>query len=154
MRGGGLRSSAAVAANAAVMLATASAAMPMVRAVCAIASGGRLLSDAIGTAMRRRARPVKLRRNPSKSLVASMPTINTTGRDTRSSRSPSAAAMIRPPSGLWPPSSQISLPAGARATRGPVARRCMRASQVRLVIFDCAFNPSKIARDSGNRILF
>ena len=34
------------------------------------------------------------------------------------------------------------------------ARRCMRASQVRLVIFDRAFNPSKIARDSGNRILF
>ena len=54
------------------------------------------------------------------SLVASMPTISTSGRDTRSSRSASAAATARPPSGLWPPSSQSSLP--ARRQRGERAR--------------------------------
>src|SRR5260370_365172 len=62
MRGGGLRSSAAIAANAAVSPAAASAAMPMARAADAMASGGRLVSDGIGTAMRRRATPMALPR--------------------------------------------------------------------------------------------
>ena len=42
--------------------------------------------------MTRRARPEKFLRKPSLSLVDSMPTISTSGRDTRSSRSASAAA--------------------------------------------------------------
>ena len=56
-----------------------------------------------------------------------MPTMTTSGRDTRSSRSPSAAATTRPPSALCPPSSQISQPGGAWSTSAPDASRCIRA---------------------------
>ncbi len=42
---------------------------------------------------------------------------------------PSAAAALRPPSALCPPSSQSSLPGGASGSRRPVVRRCMRAGQ-------------------------
>ena len=37
--------------------------------------------------------------------------------------------MIRPPSTLWPPSSQISLPGGAKAKSFRLLSRCMRAGQ-------------------------
>ena len=86
-----------------------------------------------GSAPRSRARasPAKLRRKPAQSLVDSMPTISTSGRGTRSSRSASAAAMTRPPSALWPPSSHSSLPAGASGGSVPLrqplqARRPLR----------------------------
>jgi len=57
-----------------------------------------------------------LRKKPRLSLVVSMPTISTRGRGTRSSMSPNAAAIARPPSALWPPSSQSSLPGGVIMT--------------------------------------
>ena len=47
-----------------------------------------------------RVSPAKLARNAPASLFAIMPAITTSGRDTRSSRSPSAAAATRPPSAL------------------------------------------------------
>src|SRR6185437_11582062 len=116
-RGGGSRSSLRTASNASAMLSRLVADRPMPRAVSASASAGTLFSEpGTGTAIMRRASPVKLRRKPSQSLLASMPTIITSGRDTRSSRSAKAAATARPPSGLCPPSSQTSLPAGARST--------------------------------------
>ena len=67
--------------------------------------------------------------SPALSLVDSMPTISTSGRDTRSSRSASAAAMARPPSALWPPSSHSSLSGGSNAGSRPCDSRCMRAGQ-------------------------
>ena len=66
-----------------------------------------------------RVSPAKLARNPLASLLAIMPTMTTSGRDTRSSRSPSAAAATRPPSALCPPSSQISQPCGACSSSAP-----------------------------------
>src|SRR5215468_9840578 len=71
----------------------------------------------------RRTRPAKLRRNPSASLVDNIPTTRTSGRETRSSRSASAPAIVRPPSTLWPPSSQSSPPGGTNASRAPAAIR-------------------------------
>ena len=68
-----------------------------------------------------RVNPAKLARNAPASLLAIMPAITTSGRDTRSSRSPSAAAATRPPSALCPPSSQISQPGGAWSTSAPEA---------------------------------
>ena len=87
-----------------------------------------------GTAMTRRAMPEKLRRNPALSLVVSMPTISTSGRGTRSSRSPSAAAIARPPSALWPPSSHSSLSGGVSALSLPWVRRCIRAGHSALAM--------------------
>ena len=72
--------------------------------------------------------------NPRKSLVASMPTTSTSGRDTRSSRSASALAMARPPSALWPPSSHSSLPGGSQRRQRPCDSRCMRAGQSALAM--------------------
>ena len=63
-----------------------------------------------------------------------MPTMTTSGRDTRSSRSPSAAATTRPPSALCPPSSQISQPGGAWSTSAPDASRCIRAGHSALTM--------------------
>ena len=81
--------------------------------------------------MTRRASPAKLRRKPALSLVASMPTISTSGRDTRSSRSASAAAIARPPSALWPPSSQSSLPARRQRRELPVRQSAACAPAIR-----------------------
>ena len=47
---------------------------------------------------------------------------STSGRGTRSSKPPSAAATARPPSALWPPSSHSSLSGGASALSAPCDR--------------------------------
>ena len=82
------RSSRATAASAASSVSRLSAGMPTPRATSTSVSAGTLLScRGTGTAMTRRASPAKFRRKPALSLVASMPTISTSGRGTRSSRS-------------------------------------------------------------------
>src|SRR5674476_1384532 len=96
MRGGGSRSSLRAASSASMRLSRLVAGRPMARAVSATASALMPFSaPGTGTAIMRRASPVKLPKNPSQSLLASMPTISTSGRETRSSRSASAAAMAR-----------------------------------------------------------
>src|SRR6516164_4368482 len=96
MRGGGSRSSLLTASSASSRLSRLVAGRPMVRAAAATASALRPFSALlIGTAIMRRASPVKFFKKPMQSLLASIPTISTSGRDTRSSRSASAAAAAR-----------------------------------------------------------
>ena len=87
------------------------AGMPAPRATCNRLGGQAAHLAWIGTATTRRTRPVKFLRKLLQSLVASIPTTSTSGRDTRP-RSASALAMARPPSAV--PAVEPQLAAGRR----------------------------------------
>ena len=121
-RGAGASSSLPAVASALSTSSRAIAGIPMAsRDAGQLRRGHRLVlvdghrDDAAGE-------PGKIAQEAFASLVESMPTIRMSGRETRSSRSASAAAMARPPSALWPPSSQSSLSGGSNVASRPLRK--------------------------------